>query len=422
MESFRVKRYQVIGTALLLSVLATACSKKEKSAKANGPPPSSVQLQTLQTNTLQDSTEYVGTLEAEQTVDLKPQVEGRVEQILVPPGALVKKGQQIFQLTPDTTVPQLNSAQATVNANVAARATAAQQLRVDQSQLRSAQSQYDLALLNAQRNQFLARQGAIAQSQADQTNTTLKVQRDAVKTAQAQIKSAQASVNQAGATIRQGQAQAAAAEVNVNFKKVLAPISGSVGNITLKVGDYVTIGQTLTTINQNNFFDLQIPIPLSRSRQLRTGLAVQLLDPNTGNQVGSGNIYFVSSQADSIAQSILTRARFSNASHNLRDSQYVQARVIWSTKPGVLVPTEAVTPVGGQNFVFVAQQQNTKDGKSQLVAHQIPVTLGNIQGQGYQVVSGLKPGDKVVVSGILRLRDGSPITPQAASTPNSPQS
>ncbi len=418
-----MKRYQLIGTALLLSVLATACNKNEKSAKANGPPPSSVQLQTLQNNTLQDSTEYVGTLEAEQTVDLKPQVEGRIEQILVQPGALVKKGQQIFLLTADQTVPQFNSAQATVNANVAARATAAQQLRVAQSQLRSAQSQYQLALLNAQRNQFLARQGAIAQSQADQTNTTLKVQRDAVKTAQDQIKSAQASVNQAGATIRQAQANAAAAEVNVNFKRVIAPVSGSVGNITLKVGDYVTTGQTLTTINQNNFFDLQIPIPLRRlSQQLRTGLTVQLLDPNTRNQLGSGNIYFVSSQADSNAQSILTRARFSNASHNLRDSQYVVARVIWSTKPGVLVPTEAVNPIGGQNFVFVAQQQNTKDGKSQMVAHQIPVKLGNIQGQDYQVVSGLKPGDKVVVSGILRLRDGSPITPQAASTPTSPQS
>lgn len=417
-----MKRYQVIGTALLLSVLATACSKNEKSAKASGPPPSSVQLQTLQTNTLQDSTDYVGTLEAEHTVDLKPQVEGRIQKILVQPGAQVKNGQSIFLLSADTTVPQFISAQATVNANVAARATAVQQLRVDQSQLRSAQSQYELALITDRRYQFLARQGAYAQSQADQSATTLRVDRDAVKTAQEQVKSGQASVNQAQANIRQAQANAAAAEVNVNFKKVIAPISGSVGDITLKVGDYVTTGQTLTTINQNNFFDLQIPVPLSRSSQLRTGLAVQLLDPNTGNQVGSGNIYFVSSQADSNSQSILTRARFPNAGNSLRNAQYVRAKVIWNTKPGVLVPTEAVTPIGGQNFVFVAQQNTTKDGKNQLVARQIPVTLGNIQGQNYQVVSGLKSGDKVIVSGILKLRDGSAIVPQAAKAPTSPQS
>ncbi len=417
-----MKRYQLIGTALLLSVLATSCSKNEKSAKASGPPPSSVQLQTLQTNTLQDSTDYVGTLEAEHTVDLKPQVEGRIQKILVQPGTQVKSGQSIFLLSADTTVPQFISAQATVNANVSARATAVQQLKVDQSQLRSAQSQYDLDLLNARRNQFLVSQGAYSQSQADQTDTALKVQRDAVKTAQEQIKSAQASINQAEANIRQAQAQAAAAEVNVNFKKVIAPISGSVGDITLKVGDYVTTGQTLTTINQNNFFDLQIPVPLSRASQLRTGLSVQLLDPNTGNQVGSGNIYFVSSQADSNSQSILTRARFPNAGNSLRNAQYVRAKVIWNTKPGVLVPTEAVTPIGGQNFVFVAQQNTTKDGKNQLVARQIPVKLGNIQGQNYQVVSGLKSGDKVVVSGILKLRDGSAIVPQAANAPTSPQS
>lgn len=413
-----MKSYQLLATLFLLSGLTSACGKSENSAKASAPPPSAVQLETLKTNTLQDSTDYVGTLEAEQTVDLKPQAEGRIEQILVRPGAIVKKGQPIFLLSPDQTVPQYNSAQATVNANIAARATAVQQLQVAQSQLRSAQAQYDLSLITDRRNQFLAKQGAYAQSQADQAASDLKVKRDAVKSAQEQIKSAQASVNQADAKIRQAQAQAAAAEVNVNFKRVLAPISGAIGNITLKIGDYVSTGQTLTTINQNNFFDLQIPIPLSHTADLRQGLAVQLLDPNTSNKLGSGNIYFISSQADPNAQTILTRARFPNAGNSLRDSQYVKARVIWNTKPGVLVPTEAVTPIGGQNFVFVAQER-TVNGKNQLVAHQIPVKLGNIQGQDYQVESGLKPGDKVIVSGVIRLREGSPIAPQSPNAPTS---
>ncbi len=420
-KRFGVKSYQLLSTLFLLSALTSACGKSEPSAGASGPPPTVVKLETLQTNTLQDSTEFVGTLEAEQTVNLKPQADGRIEQILVKPGTLVKKGQQIFVLSPDQTVPQYNSAQATVNANIAARGTAVQQLQVAQSQLKSAQAQYDLAEITDKRNQFLAKQGAYSQAQADQAASDLKVKRDAVKTAQEQVKSAQASINQSEANIRQAQAQAAAAEVNVNYKRVLAPISGAVGNITLKVGDYVTTGQTLTTINQNNFFDLQIPIPLNHSGELRQGLAVQLLDPTTKKQLGSGNIYFVSSQADPNAQSILTRARFPNVGNSLRDSQYVEARVIWNTKPGVLVPTEAVTPIGGQNFVFVAQERTVK-GKSQMVAHQVPVKLGSIQGQDYQIESGLKPGDKVVVSGVIRLREGSPITPQASNTPSSPQS
>jgi len=371
-----------------------------------------VQVQTLQSGTLQDSTEYVGTLEAEQTVNLKPQIDGRIDQILVRPGARVNQGDVIFTLSLDQTAPQVNSAQANVNATIAARNTAAQQVRVANSQLASAQSQYELAKTNNDRYQYLARQGAIDQATADQYATNLKVQADAVRQARDQVKAAQASLNQADANVRKAQADTETARVSLNFKQVVAPIEGTVGNITLKSGDYVTTGQTLTTINKNNLFDLQIPIPLSRSGQLRTGLGVDLLDPNTGDQLGRGIIYFVSPQADSTSQVIQTRARFSNEGGKLRDSQYVRARVIWKTSPGVLVPTTAVTTIGGQNFVFVAENQ-TKDGKQQTVARQVPVTLGSIQGQSYQVVKGLKAGDQVITSGILRLRDGAPVAPQA---------
>ncbi len=414
-------KYQLLGIALLLSVLATACSKAEDSAKASAPPPTPVQLRTLETKTLQNSTEFVGTLEAGQTVELKPQTDGQIGQILVRPGDQVKQGQQLFILNPDQTKPQLNSAQANVNSYLAARNTAVQQLRVARSQLASAQSQYELARLNNQRNQYLVGQGAVAQSQADQTATTLRVQADAVRTAQAQINSAKAALNQAEANVRKAQADAATARVNFNFKQVNAPISGAVGNFTLKVGDYVTTGQTLTTINKNDFFDLQIPIPLTNSLALRTGLVVQLLDPNTGNQLGSGNIYFVSSQTNATNQTILTRARFSNAGGKLRNAQYVKARVIWQTKPGILIPTEAVTMIGGQGFVFVAADK-TENGKNQPIVHQVPVTLGNIQGQNYQVLHGLKPGDNVVVSQTTKLKDGTPITPQAENTSGSLQS
>lgn len=193
------------------------------------------------------------------------------------------------------------------------------------------------------------------------------------------------------------------------------------GNITLKAGDVVKSGQVLTTIAQNDFFDLQIPIPISRANQLRSGLPVQLLDPNSNHQLATGTIYFVSSTTDTNAQSVLTRARFSNATGKLRNSQNVRAKVIWNSKPGLLVPTLAVTAIGAQNFVFVAEEQNA-DGKAQMVARQVPVTLGNIQGQNYQVVSGLKPGDRVVVGGVLKLKDGTPVAPQTAESLNSTSS
>ena len=332
----------------------------------------------------------------------------------------MKRGDTIFTLSLDQTVSQVSSAQANVTAAIAARNNAVQQIQVAESQLASAQSQYGLAQITSQRYQSLAQQGAVNLETAQQYTTNFQVQQNNLRTAQNQVKAAQASLNQADANIRRAQADAQTARVNLNFKQVNAPSDGIVGNITLKPGDYVTTGQTLTTITQNNSFDLQIPIPLSHSNDLRVGLPVQLLDPNTGQQLGSGSIAFVSPQTDPTAQSILTRARFPNSNGKLRDAQYVRARVIWQTRPGVLVPTTAVTTIGGQNFVFVASNQTT-DGKQQTIARQVPVTLGAIQGQNYQVLKGLKAGDQVITSGTLRLREGTPIEPQIASAAQTTQ-
>lgn len=408
-------RYQLISAALLLSTLATACSKGGNSAKASAPPPSHVQVQTLQTNTLEDSTEYVGTLQAAQTIQLVPQIQGRIRQVLVNPGAQVKQGDPVFLLDPDVTLPQVKSAQATVSANIAARNTAAKQLQAAQSALTSAQAQYQLAQVNNTRYQYLAQQGAVGVATAQQYATTVRVNLAQVNQNQAQVNAARAALAQADENVRKAQADLQTARVSLNFKTVVAPISGTVGDFTLKTGDYVTSGQVLTTINQNNFFDLQIPIPINYAGQLHPGLPVQLLDPTTGAQLSTGNIYFVSPQTNPTAQSISTKARFSNANGRLRDSQYVKGRVIWSTKPGVLVPTVAVAPIGAQSFVFVVQEK-TVNGKNQTVARQVPVTLGDIQGQSYQVVRGLKAGDEVIVSGVQKLRDGSPVTPQTGGT------
>jgi RND family efflux transporter MFP subunit len=406
------KLYFSASMLVTFALFTTSCSNGDPKASAGGPPPSLVQVQTLETGTLQDSIEYVGTLQAEQTVNLKPQTAGQIAEILVRPGDRVAKGQEIFRLTPNQTTSQVSSAEANVNAVIAARITALKQVQAARSQIASAQAQYDLARIDNTRNQSLARQGAVPRATADQTLATLRTQAAALQAARDQFGAAQAGFDQASANVRKAQADAQTARVGLDLTRVAAPINGSVGDITLKVGDYVSTGQTLTTVNQNDSFDLQIPVPIGYSNQLRRGLTVQLLDPSSGKQLSSGNLYFVSAQASSTSQTIQTRARFPNSNGNLRDAQYVRSRIIWKTQPGVLVPTEAVSPIGGQYFVYVATTKTDKEGKKQNVAHQVPVTLGNIQGQNYQVIKGLSAGDQVIVSGVSKLREGAPITPK----------
>ncbi len=123
----------------------------------------------------------------------------------------------------------------------------------------------------------------------------------------------------------------------------------------------------------------------------------------------------------------MVKANFGNSRSQLVNRQSVQTKVIWNERPGILIPVTAVSRLGGETFVFVAEaptEKNTeasaekaeapaekKAGAPSLVAQQKPVKLGVIEGNNYQVIEGLKAGDKIVVSGILNLTNGAPITP-----------
>jgi multidrug efflux pump subunit AcrA (membrane-fusion protein) len=125
---------------------------------------------------------------------------------------------------------------------------------------------------------------------------------------------------------------------------------------------------------------------------------------NSGKVVDKTRINFLSPQVDSTLQGILVKAPVHSASEVLRNAQMVKARVIWSTSPMAVVPVLAVMRQGGQTFVFIARQQ---DGH--LIASQTAVTVGDTVGNTYAVSSGLKAGDRVIVSSTQFLVNGMPV-------------
>jgi RND family efflux transporter MFP subunit len=196
---------------------------------------------------------------------------------------------------------------------------------------------------------------------------------------------------------------------------VVAPIAGIVGNIPVKVGDFVQTSTTLTNIIQNGALELNLSIPAERGPELREGLPVELLDAQS-KPIGRGSISFISPEVNTAQQSILAKARFPN-SGTLRDGQFVRARVIWNSSSSVLVPTTAITRIAGQPFVFVLEQGQGTNGQPQQVARQRPVKLGNLQGNNYQVLEGVKSGEQLIVSGLLNLQDGVPVQVVPAASP-----
>ncbi|MEM8603005.1 MAG: efflux RND transporter periplasmic adaptor subunit [Cyanobacteria bacterium P01_H01_bin.121] len=424
MLSTHIARRTLTGTLLSVSLLIGACQSEEQAAQPQALP---TKVQALQPATIEDSSEFVGNLKAVQRADVTAEIQGQIQDILVSSGDLVQAGTALIVLRPDQTVPQLAGAQAGILQAQAARdqARAAQiatieQLKVAQSQRDSAASNLELQQVNFERAKFLLEQGAIGEFDYDRAENALNISKndldvanDQVRAAEAAIAQAGATVNQAEAAIREAQASTAGAAVSVGLKQIEAPITGYLADLPLRVGDYLTVGQPVVTITQVDEFELRIAVPSQRISELRAGLPVELIDPNTQQSLATGGLSFVSPTVDPSGQVVQAKAKFPNVDGNLRDGQYVEARVIWSQQPGILIPTTAISRISGKSFVFLVDQAQSEQGEAQTVAKLTPVELGDIQESSYQVLSGLEAGDSIAVSNLLKLRDGAPIQPES---------
>lgn len=405
--------HRAFGLALSLTLLTVAC--RDKAIQQTGSAALPVKLQQLQPGNFQETTEFVGALEAQDRVVLKPDTEGRIVEVFVAPGDAVTQGQPIVQLRPDQVQAQVQGAEAAVSTAQSAIGAAVAQKQAAASALTQAQANTTLARTEFNRTQSLAAAGALSKQDLDLAKNQLDVALAQEKQALDRLNAAQAQVGSANSQLAQAQAQANVNRESLNFKQVTAPIAGIVGDMPLKVGDYVPPGQTITTITQNASLNLRIQIPASRSAALRVGLPVELADLHTGKRLGMGSISFVAPEVDAAAQSILVQARFPNQGKTLREGQSVLARIIWNSTTALLVPTTAVSRIGSQSFVFVAQEKTTEDGQTMQVVSQRPVKLGSLQADSYQVIEGLQAGEKIAVSNILKLRDGLPIAPETAT-------
>jgi len=391
-----------------------------------GPPPGMmmgmgplpVELEEVGTQTVEDASEFVGILDAQQGIALRPEAEGRIIEIRVASGDTVEEGDLIAVLSPERNEAEVRAAEANESVFRAALRSAEAQLESLRADQIRAEAEVRLREAEFRRFRDLENEGAASTQQLDLARRDLEVANAELAAIERQIAAATASVDESEAALNQAAAQREAVQADRNDKQVVAPIGGIVGNIPVKLGDYVEVTDTITTITQNQRLDLELAVPVEYRDRLQTGVPVEIVGSRGGEAIATGRISFVSPQVNVRSQSLLAEASFVNTSGLLQDDQRVIARIIWDEFPGVLVPATAISRLGGQAFVFVATQQpNEETGETQLVAEQRLVTLGDIQGNSYQVESGLEPGETIVVSGILNLSDGAPIAPGGAQPP-----
>lgn len=425
---------------LLVLCLSLAACGKEQSQQDSSTPVVSVTTQTLTTSDLLESSEFLANLEATQRVTIAPRVDGRIIEITVTEGDRVRRGQILIKLQQEREKAEVNAAIANVNisqadlANSIAKVKTAEaevarrQAEIERSKadLRRQEAEVNLAKTNIERAKFLVKEGAESKQFLDNSTKDWQAaiaQRDALKqaldasqkallAAKEEVTAVSANVESEQAKLNQARARVEIAQENLEFNQIFAPINGIIGDIALKIGDYVEAGDSITTITQNSNLDLNISVPIEQGNRLKLGLPVVIKEKSTGKDI-KGSISFISPRVKPNQQSILVKASFPNNA-SLQDEQLIKAKIIWSEKPGILIPTTAISRIAGQSFIFVAQ--NTEQaGQNKLIAKQKIVKLGRIQGQAYQVISGVNPGEQLITSGILNLADGTPINIQQVS-------
>ena len=326
-------------------------------ARVAAPPPTLVRTAEVRQSPVEESSEYVATIQSLSSTLIKPEVTGELRGIFVNPGDRVQPGAKLFEIDPARQRATVSTQDAVRAAQVAATTFATQQL---------------------ERAKALYAAGAGSQQDLEQ--------------AQANYEAAAAQLNSQDARVRQEQ-------VTLGYYSVKAPMAGRVGDIPVRIGMHVTSDTVLTTVDRNEDLDLDVNVPLQRVGDARVGLPVEVLGPD-GTLLARTSLYYVSLQVDDQTQSVLVKAKVP-ASTGLRSLQYVRARLIWRTRPGLTVPVLAVVRINGQPFVFVAEPKN-----GGLTVRQQRIQVGDIIGDSFEVLGGLSAGQQIVVSGAQKLDNG----------------
>lgn len=348
---------------VLLSTVLASCSGESASGAGSGGPAMAIPVEAvpLTPKPLERGTEYVATVKSRRSTTIQPQVEGFITGIAARPGQRVGRGSVLMTIDAgrqEAAVASLESVRAAREADV------------------------QFARQQVERMKKLYDAGAVSLQEFEQAET-------AGHTTQAQLRAMDAQIREQ--------------RVELGYHRVTSPTAGIVGDIPVRVGDRVTQQTVLTTVDENAGLELYINVPVTQATALRTGLTVRIID-DAGQTLTTSTVNFISPSVDTATQSVLVKAPLP-ANAPFRTDQFVRTNLVWNNQPGITVPLVAVTRINGQHFVYVAEKG---DGGT-TVARQRAVQLGPIIGNDYIVLSGVAEGEQLIVSGVQKIGDGTPV-------------
>jgi len=345
--------------------------KKAKSGKGGrgGGGPLTVKAARAVTKPMPVLIDAVGTVEPEQSVQVRAQVSGVLQSVLFKEGDKVKAGQVLFQIDPRTFQAQYNQALAA--------------LARDRAQLENARAQ-------EQRLAPLLKQEFITRQEYDVAVTSAK---------------------SLEATVQAGQAAVEQARIQLEFSRVTAPISGRTGQLAVRAGNLVVAsggGAPLVTINSTDPILVSFSIPERQLEDIRRfqqsqGIRIEILPDRSGPAAAEGKLVFVDNTVTTQTGTVLLKTRVDNPKEVIWPGQFVNVRIVLTVEPeAVVVPEIAVQPGQQGSFVYLI------DADSRVQVQ--PVQVSRQIGGEVVIASGIKAGDQVITEIPQALRVGAPVT------------
>lgn len=297
----------------------------------------------------------VGSLRSDESVTVRPEVGGRISEILFKEGQHVAKGTTLIRLDASVNAAEVQQAQAN---------------------LKLAQSKYDRAV-------ELSRENFISKQAKDEAENNLHVAEAAVSLATARLAK----------------------------MEIRAPFSGVIGLRVVSVGDYVKEGTDVVNLESIDALKVDFRVPEIYLSQVQTGQTLSIsLDALPGKSF-EGKVFALNPLLDSAGRSLVIRAVVSNPDRSLRPGMFARVKLITrDERDALVIPEQAIVPQGDEQYVY-----RIVDGK----ATRVKVAIGQRRDAKVEVLNGLAPNDVVVTAGQLKLRDGMPVTfvngPAAAS-------
>jgi membrane fusion protein, multidrug efflux system len=350
--SEKLRTWSVVAVAAALA----ACSKAESAGQpggkgggqGGGPPAMPVEVAIARTDTVVDAILATGQIEAVQSIELRPDVEGRIAQILVREGASVSQGTPLF--------------------------------KVDDAELRA--------------------QVAQAEADRDLARQSLARTRDLL----AQKASSQSELERAEATARSNEARLDLLKVRLQRTLVRAPFAGVVGQRTVSLGDYVTTDTRLLSLQTVSPQRATFQVPERYADQLKVGQQVTFRVAALRGKEFTGRVDFVDPVVQLPGRTITVKAMTANPRRELQPGMFIEARLATAVRPSaVVIPEDAIIALQGATFVWVVVE-----GK----ATRRQVDLGVRTPGFVEARSGVEPKEQVVVGGQERLGEGAPVIPK----------